>query len=90
MNGLERFLRTDPRDSGCERAMELLHVYAELVATDPVEAELTAQRRRRFAGLIRPQVCDLGACLHGRVQYQPADGHPRDRHLCSAHRARSG
>jgi hypothetical protein len=40
MNGLERFLRTDPRDSGCEQAMALLHAYAELVATDPVEAEL--------------------------------------------------
>ena len=35
MNGrsaLERFLRTDPRDVGCDQAMEMLHVYAELVA----------------------------------------------------------
>jgi hypothetical protein len=35
MNGwqeLDRFLRTDPRDVGCARAMEILHVYAELVA----------------------------------------------------------
>ena len=35
MNGLsalDRFLRTDPRDVGCEQAMEMLHVYAELVA----------------------------------------------------------
>ena len=30
--GLERFLRTDPRDVGCAQAMELLHVYAELAA----------------------------------------------------------
>ena len=29
---LERFLRTDPRDVGCEQAMAMLHVYAELVA----------------------------------------------------------
>jgi len=35
MNGwsaLDRFLRTDPRDVGCEQAMEALHVYAELAA----------------------------------------------------------
>jgi hypothetical protein len=35
MNGrsaLDRFLRTDPRDVGCEQAMQMLHVYAELVA----------------------------------------------------------
>jgi hypothetical protein len=35
---LDRFLRTDPRDAGCGKAMELLHVYAELAAADPREA----------------------------------------------------
>ena len=42
MNGwpeLDRFLRTDPRDAGCEKAMELLHVYAELAVTDPGRAQ---------------------------------------------------
>lgn len=29
---LDRFLRTDPRDVGCEEAMRLLHIYVELVA----------------------------------------------------------
>jgi hypothetical protein len=29
---LERFLHTDPADVGCEQAMEILHVYVELVA----------------------------------------------------------
>lgn len=29
---LERFLDTDPADVGCEQAMEILHVYAELLA----------------------------------------------------------
>jgi hypothetical protein len=29
---LERFLRTDPRDVGCDEAMAVLHVYADLVA----------------------------------------------------------
>ena len=36
MNGwsaLDRFLRTDPRDVGCEQAMEMLHAYAEVVAS---------------------------------------------------------
>ncbi len=41
MNGwsaLDRFLRTDPRDVGCDQAMEMLHVYAELVAVgEPAE-----------------------------------------------------
>jgi hypothetical protein len=35
MNGwpaLDRFLRTDPRDVGCAQAVEMLHVYVDLVA----------------------------------------------------------
>jgi hypothetical protein len=28
---LERFLRTDPRDAGCDEAMAVLHVYVDLV-----------------------------------------------------------
>ncbi len=36
---LDRFLRTDPRDVGCAEAMELLHVYAELAATDASAAQ---------------------------------------------------
>jgi hypothetical protein len=35
MNGwsdLDCFFRTDPRDVGCAQAMQMLHVYAELVA----------------------------------------------------------
>ena len=30
---LERFLRTDPRDVGCDEAMAVLHIYADLAAT---------------------------------------------------------
>jgi len=36
MNGwseLDRFLQTDPRDVGCAEAMEVLHVYVDLVAS---------------------------------------------------------
>ncbi|MEZ0107394.1 hypothetical protein ABH920_001386 [Catenulispora sp. EB89] len=32
---LERVLATDPADVGCEQAMALLHVYVELIETDP-------------------------------------------------------
>lgn len=40
---LERFLHTDPRDVGCEHALELLHVYAELtVAGEDPEQRLPA------------------------------------------------
>ena len=41
MNGwpaLDRFLRADPRDVGCAEAMEMLHVYVDLVAAgEPAE-----------------------------------------------------
>ena len=29
---LDRFLQTDPRDAGYDKAMELLHIYAEIAA----------------------------------------------------------
>ena len=29
---LDRFLRTDPRDVGCDEAMAVLHIYADLIA----------------------------------------------------------
>ena len=31
-SALDDFLRTDPQDVGCDQAMEMLHVYVELVA----------------------------------------------------------
>jgi hypothetical protein len=39
LNGLERFLRTDPRDVGCDEAMAVLHVYVDLVASEQDAAE---------------------------------------------------
>jgi hypothetical protein len=32
LDRLEAFLRTDPRDVGCDEAMAVLHVYVDLVA----------------------------------------------------------
>ena len=48
---LERFLRTDPADVGCEQAMAILHVYVDLVAADPDTA-------RRYPGV----AAHLAAC----------------------------
>jgi hypothetical protein len=47
MNGwsaLARFLQADPRDVGCEHAMEMLHVYGELMAAG-------APAERRYPGI---------------------------------------
>jgi hypothetical protein len=60
---LDEFLRTDPRDVGCGRAMEILHVYAELVADDPATA---AERYPGVAAHIRacgPCATDLAGLL---------------------------
>jgi hypothetical protein len=38
-SALDRFLQTDPRDVGCAQAMEVLHVYAELVAAGEPAAQ---------------------------------------------------
>jgi RNA polymerase sigma-70 factor (ECF subfamily) len=40
---LDGFLATDPRDVGCEQAMQILHVYVELVRDD-VTAALAAEQ----------------------------------------------
>jgi hypothetical protein len=42
MNGwsaLDRFLHTDPRDIDCGQAMEILHVYVDLIAADTDAAQ---------------------------------------------------
>jgi hypothetical protein len=31
-SAFERFLNTDPKDVGCDEAMAVLHIYAEIVA----------------------------------------------------------
>ena len=48
---LERFLRTDPADVGCEQAMEILHVYVDMMSADPEAA-------RRYPGV----TAHLAAC----------------------------
>lgn len=48
---LDRFLRTDPRDVGCAQAMDVLHVYVELVAAGEAA-------ERRYPGM----AAHLDAC----------------------------
>lgn len=43
---LEQFLRTDPRDVGCDEALRLLHVYVDLVLDDG-----SAAAARRYPGV---------------------------------------
>jgi hypothetical protein len=60
---LDRFLRTDPCDAGCDIAMQLLHVYAELAAADPAAAQ---RRYPEVAAHLRacgPCEQDLGGLL---------------------------
>jgi len=53
-----RFLHTDPFDVGCKQGMEILHVHAVLVGTDPKAA------RRRYPGVAAHlQAC--GPCARG-------------------------
>jgi hypothetical protein len=53
---LDNFLRTDPGDVGCEQAMDLLHIYVELIADDPKAA---AERYPGVAAHLRA----CGPCL---------------------------
>ena len=36
---LDRFLRTDPRDVGCDEAMAVLHIYVDLAVSGEDAAE---------------------------------------------------
>ena len=38
-SALDRFLQTDPRDVGCAEALEVLHIYVDLLAADADAAQ---------------------------------------------------
>lgn len=67
-SAVDEFLRTDPRDVGCGEAMAILHVYAELLGTDPEAA------RQRYPGVAahlkacRPCAEDLTGLLAAMVR----------------------
>ena len=54
---LDRFLRTDPRDVGCDQVMRILHVYVELVLDD----ESGAEAARRYPG-VTAHLLSCGPC----------------------------
>ena len=54
---LDRFLRTDPRDVGCDQVMRILHVYVELVLDD----ESGAEAGRRYPG-VAAHLLSCGPC----------------------------
>ncbi|HEY2173457.1 MAG TPA: sigma-70 family RNA polymerase sigma factor [Mycobacteriales bacterium] len=58
---LEQFLRTDPADVGCDQALQMLHVYTELVrdpSLGPSAADRTGAARARYPGV----AAHLAAC----------------------------
>jgi hypothetical protein len=54
---LDRFLRTDPRDVGCDQVMRILHVYVELMLGD----ESGAEAARRYPG-VAAHLLSCGPC----------------------------
>ncbi len=49
---LDRFLRTDPRDVGCDQALAVLDLYVELILAGPAEpAGGTGATRERYPGV---------------------------------------
>lgn len=79
MNGLQRFLETDPSDMGCGQAMEMLDVYAELTVADPVEAgrrypEVAAHLRA--CGPCAEDLEGLLAAIRGLNSLRTADNRP--------------
>jgi hypothetical protein len=69
---LDKFLDIDPEDLGCERAMEMLHVYADLLAADAD----AAQRFPEVAAHLRacgPCAHDLEALLGALRSYLSSD-----------------
>lgn len=75
---IERFLTTDPRDVGCDEAMAVLHLYAELQAVGIDAAEQYPGMAAHLAGC---EACaedarGLLAAVQDDIQQSPA---PRER-----------
>ncbi|WP_411283519.1 hypothetical protein [Lapillicoccus sp.] len=58
---LDWFLRTDPRDVGCDEALRLLHVYVDLVVPDA-----SGEAASRYPGI----AAHLAACGPCTEDYQ--------------------
>lgn len=58
---LDRFLRTDPRDVGCEQALAVLDIYAELILQAELSGDTADAAQRRFPG-VAAHLLDCGPC----------------------------
>lgn len=68
---IQRFLATDPRDVGCDEAMEVLHIYADLPA---------GIRTQRYPG-VAAHLCACGPCaddFDGLLAAIAAEGRPAE------------
>jgi hypothetical protein len=54
---LERFLATDPRDVGCDEAMAVMHLYAELLAAGRDDTDAAEQYPGVAAHLAACEAC---------------------------------
>lgn len=59
---LEQFLQTDPRDVGCEQALEVLHVYVELILDGATGIDATDAAVARAASRLPGVTAHLLAC----------------------------
>ena len=67
---LDRFLATDPRDVGCQEAMQILHVYVDLV-----HEQASGLATRRYPG-VAIHLAACGPCsedFHGLLAAIGAD-----------------
>lgn len=70
---LDAFLQTDPSDVGCDAALEMLDVYAELLAAGHDAAERFPGLRGHFStcGSCAQDLVGLLAALTGHLAPQP-------------------
>jgi hypothetical protein len=68
--GLDRFLATDPADTGCGEAMELLHVYAELMQSAPELARASYPGVAAHLAQCGPCAEDLDGLLAAIVEHR--------------------
>ncbi len=74
IRAVDEFLTTDPLDVGCEGAMAILHVYAELVAADPDAARGRYPDVAAHLRACGPCAEDLAGLLAATVAGAPRPG----------------
>lgn len=71
LEALAAFLTTDPRDVGCEQAMAVLHVYAELPARERTRRMPGVEAHLRACGPCDDDFHGLLAALSQSVPQSP-------------------